>query len=93
MRLMLRFTIPVERGNQAQLDDSLSMVLKSLIDELKPEAAYFHLDDGKRAGTLVFEETDQSRLAIVNESLFKHCHAAIDIQPVLNLDDLMKGLE
>lgn len=92
MRLMLRFSIPVERGNQAQADDSLSSVLQSLVEQLKPEAAYFHLYDGKRAGTIVFEETEQSKLAIVNESLFEHCHAAIDIQPVLSLDDLMKAL-
>ena len=92
MRLMLRFSIPVERGNQVQADDSLSSVLQSLVEQLKPEAAYFHLHDGKRAGTIVFEETEQSKLAIVNESLFEHCHAAIDIQPVLNLDDLTKAL-
>ncbi|MCL1127861.1 hypothetical protein [Shewanella surugensis] len=74
MRLMLRFTIPVERENQPQADDSLFKVLKLLVEQLNPEAA------------------DQAQLAIVNESLFEHCHAAIDIQPVLNLDDLMKAL-
>ena len=31
MRLMLKFTIPVEKGNQAKADGSMSQVIKDLI--------------------------------------------------------------
>ena len=43
MRLMLRFTIPVERGNEAEADGSLALAIKELIEKMQPEAAYFHL--------------------------------------------------
>ena len=52
MRLILRFTIPVEKGNEAAADGSLAVAIDSMVKQLKPEAAYFHLDDGRRAGTI-----------------------------------------
>ncbi len=92
MRLMLRFTIPVEKGNQAGADGSLAKAIKELIDQVRPESAYFYLQDGKRSGMVVFEETDQTRMATINEPLFTKLDAAIDIQPVLVLEDLLKNI-
>jgi len=88
MRLMLRFTIPVEKGNEAGADGTLTKAIAELVEKLKPEAAYFHLDDGRRAGTLVFEESDQTRMPEINEPLFAHLNAAIDIQPVVSFEEL-----
>jgi len=70
MRLILRFTIPVQKGNESISDGTLTLALKSLVDKVKPEAAYFHLDDGCRAGTIVFEATDQLQMAEINDVLF-----------------------
>jgi len=92
MRLMLRFTIPVEKGNEAEADGSLSEAIKGLIDQVQPEAAYFHLQDGKRAGTIFFEESDQARMAVINEPLFAKLNAAIEIQPAVSLEELIGKL-
>jgi len=92
MRLMLRFTIPVEKGNEVEADGSLSEAIKGLIDQVQPEAAYFYLQDGNRAGMVVFEESDQVRMTAINEPLFAKLNAAIDIQPVLSLNDLLKNI-
>ena len=92
MRLMLRFTIPVEKGNEAKADGSLSEAIKGLIDQVQPEAVYFYMQDGKRGGMVVFEESDQVRMTAINEPLFAKLNAAIDIQPVLSLDDLLKNI-
>ncbi len=92
MRLMLRFTIPVEKGNEAKADGSLSEAIKGLIDQVQPEAAYFHLQDGKRAGTIFFEESDQARMAVINEPLFAKLNAAIEIQPAVSLEELIDKL-
>jgi len=88
MRLMLRFTIPVEKGNEAAADGSLADAIKDLVEQLNPEAAYFHLQDGMRAGTIYFQESDQARMAVINEPLFAKLNAAIDIQPAVSLDEL-----
>ena len=50
MRMMLRFTLPVERGNAAITDGMIAKTLESIMSQLKPEAAYFGPTDGKRGG-------------------------------------------
>jgi hypothetical protein len=89
MRLMLRFTIPVEKGNEAAADGSLADAIRDLVRQLNPEAAYFHLQDGMRAGTIFFQESDPARMAVINEPLFAKLNAAIDIQPAVSLDELV----
>ena len=34
MRLMLRFTIPIEKGNEAEADGSLSIAIKELVEQV-----------------------------------------------------------
>ncbi len=92
MRLMLRFTIPVEKGNEAAADGSMSQAIRNLVERIKPEAAYFYLDKGRRGGTIFFEETDQSELTAINEPLFASLNAEIDIKPAVSLDELMTKL-
>jgi hypothetical protein len=92
MRIMMRIRIPVEKGNEAVADGSMPKIIKNLVDQLKPESAYFHLEDGKRAGTIVFEESDVARLTAINEPLFASLNAEIELQPVLTLADLLKKL-
>lgn len=92
MRLMLKFTIPVEKGNQAAANGAVAQAIERLMKTVNAEAAYFMLLDGKRGGLIFFEETDQARLPAVNEPAFAALDAAIDIVPVLTLDDLKRGL-
>jgi hypothetical protein len=48
MRMMLRFTLPVEKGNQAFDAGVIGKTIESLMSKLKPEAAYFGPSEGKR---------------------------------------------
>ncbi|WP_170336804.1 DUF3303 family protein [Ruegeria arenilitoris] len=92
MRLMMKFTIPVEKGNEAERDGTLGKAIAGLIEEVKAEASYFALEDGKRMGIIIFEETDQARMPKLNEPLFAALNASIEIQPVLTADDLQRAL-
>ena len=55
MRMMLRFTLPVEKSNAAINDGSLGRTMESILSKLKPEAADFAPLDGKRAGMIFFD--------------------------------------
>ncbi|MCP3850058.1 MAG: hypothetical protein GY694_07460 [Gammaproteobacteria bacterium] len=92
MRLILRFSIPVQKGNEAASDGSMAQALRELIEKVKPEAAYFHLDDGQRAGTIVFEASEHPQMAAINEPLFVKLNAKIDIQPAIGLDELLEKI-
>lgn len=54
--------VPVEKDNSGKDDGSILKVLQSFIDKAKPEAAYFHLRDGKHAAAFLFEEADTAKL-------------------------------
>ena len=93
MGLMMIFRIPNAAGNAAGAHGDIGAAIQKLISDTDAEAAYFTMLDGMRAGIVIFEETDQARLATYNEPLMKHLGAQIDIVPVLNLEDLERGLE
>jgi hypothetical protein len=90
--MMLKFTLPVEEGNQAFKDGSLGKILESIMSKLKPEAAYFAPLDGKRSGMIFFDLAEPSQIVEVAEPLFSGLDAAVEIVPVMNGDDLRKGI-
>jgi hypothetical protein len=92
MRMMLKFTLPVEKGNQAFKDGSLGKTLESLTKKLKPEAAYFGPSNGKRSGMMFFDLAEPSQIVKIAEPLFSNLNAEVEIVPVMNGDDLRKGL-
>ncbi|MHA1527393.1 MAG: DUF3303 family protein [Alphaproteobacteria bacterium] len=93
MRMMLRWTVPVERGNETIRDGSLATTLQSLLAELKPEAAYFWPEEGERAGMMVFDMADTTQIPQIAEPLFMNLDAAVEFVPVMNADDLKTALE
>ena len=92
MRMMLKFKVPVEKGNEAFKDGTLASTIQSLVQQLQPEAAYFGPEKGERAGFLVFDMNDSSLIPVIAETLFSNLHAQVDFGPVMNADDLKKGL-
>ncbi len=93
MRTMLRWTIPVERGNDAIKDGTVMQIIESMLQELDPEAAYFFPEDGKRSGLIVFDMTDPSQIPQIAEPLFMSVNAAVEFLPVMNADDLRRALK
>lgn len=92
MRMMMRLTIPVEKGNEAAASGAMDQVIDHIIETLKPEAAYFHLDGGRRAATFIYQAEDAEQMAVINEPIFRALDASIDQQPVLTAADLGKAL-
>jgi len=92
MRMMLRFLLPVEKGNQAFTDGSLGKTLEAILNKLKSEAAYFAPFDGKRGGMIFFDLADPSQIVEAVEPFFLNLNASVEVVPVMNGDDLRKGL-
>jgi hypothetical protein len=62
------------------------------MNKLKPEAAYFAPMNGKRSGLMFFDLAEPSQIIEVVEPLFTKLNADVGIIPVMNGDDLRKGL-
>ena len=55
MRCLLKVSIPVETGNATIGDGTLPKTIESILNELKPEAAYFAEENGNRTGFIFFD--------------------------------------
>lgn len=92
MRMMLKFTLPVEKSNAAVNDGSLGRTMEAILSKLKPEAAYFAPMEGKRAGMIFFDLSDPSQIVESVEPFFLGLNASTELVPVMNAEDLRKGL-
>lgn len=92
MRTMLKATMEVAASNKAILDGTLPKIMKSTADRIQPEASYFLAIDGCRACIMVFDLKDPSEIPGIAEPFFLNLNAKVEFSPVMNADDLQKGL-
>ena len=92
MRVLLKAQVDAETGNQAIQDGPLRAVIGKISETVTPEAAYFGPQEGKRTVMLFFELDDSSLIPRVTEPLFAELNAELEILPVMNQEELMKGL-
>ena len=92
MRMLLHVTLDTEAGNRAILDGSIAMTIGQFVEKTKPEAAYFGPHNGRRSAMFVFDMQDSSQIPAIVEPFFIGLGADIEMTPVMNLDDLQRGL-
>ncbi|MFG2680271.1 hypothetical protein [Streptomyces sp. NPDC048392] len=92
MRVLLKATLDTEKANEAIRSGKLPEVIGRTLDDVKPEAAYFGLLGGRRTALMVFDMQDSSELPPTGEPFFTELNAEIEVVPIMNADDLRKGL-
>jgi hypothetical protein len=92
MRMMMKIQMDTEAGSRAIADGSLPQLMQETMGKLQPEAAYFGPDNGIRTAFVVFDLEDPSQLPPITEPLFRTMKANIQMFPVMNREDLQKGL-
>ena len=93
MRTMMKIKIDVEAGSRAVADGSIGRLMEQVLGPLQPEAAYFGPEDGMRTAWIVFDLQDPSQLPALTEPLFRELKATVQMIPVMNQEDLQKGLQ
>jgi hypothetical protein len=88
MRFMITCRIPVEKGNELAKAASLHSIILSMMEELKPEAAYFSDVEGARVAYIVVNMDDASQIASIVEPLFLELGATIQVHRVMIPEEL-----
>ena len=92
MRMMMKVQLDTEAGSRAIADGSMPQLMQETLGRLQPEAAYFGPENGIRTAFLVFDLQDPSELPPITEPLFRTLKANIQMFPVMDREDLQKGL-
>ena len=92
MRMMMKAQLDTAASTKAIQDGRMTTVMQSMMEKLKPEAAYFGPDGGQRTAFVIFQLDDPSQLPAISEPLFAEFNARIEFFPVMDRADLERGL-
>ncbi len=93
MRIMLSFRIDPEKGDALIKEGRIGETMESILEDLKPEAAYFTDVEGTRGGYLVVDIDDASQIPAMTEPLLLGVGATVQMHPVMTPEDLRGAAE
>ena len=89
MRFLFKISMPVEAGNKAAKDGFSA--IQRILEQQKPEAAYFYSESGKRTAFLILHMNDLSEIPALAEPWFLALNAGVEVHPVMTPADLQKA--
>jgi hypothetical protein len=92
MRMLLKFVFDTEAASESIRTGEMAEVNRTLAENTRPEAAYYGTENGKRTGYIFFDLEDPSQIPVIAEPLFQRVKATVEFIPVMNDDDLQRGL-
>ncbi|MFF7868555.1 hypothetical protein ACFZCT_19150 [Streptomyces qaidamensis] len=92
MRVLLKASMDTEKANEAIRNGTMGKLIQESLEQIKPEAAYFTSEHGKRTAFLFFDMQDSSQMPVLSEPFFLQLNAEVTYTPVMNVEDVQKGL-
>ncbi len=91
MRMLLHVKFPIEPFNSSVRDGSAGKKIQRILDDQKPEAAYFTEYDGCRGAILIVNVADPSKIPHFAEPWFLLFNAACEFHGVMTPEELAKA--
>ena len=91
MRVLMKVSLPVETANAFARKGTLGETIGRILQEIKPECAYFGDADGKRTGFFVVNLEGLHKIPATVEPWFLAFNASVQLTPVMTAEDLQKA--
>jgi hypothetical protein len=91
MRVLMKVSLPVETANAFARKGTLGETIRGILQDIKPECAYFGDADGKRTGFLVVDIEGMHKIPAIAEPWFLAFNASVQLTPVMTAEDLAKA--
>lgn len=91
MRMLMTAKMSTAEFNAVCKSGNVSKILNRIMEECRPEAAYFTTEDGQRTAFLIVNIDDPSVIPRFAEPWFLNFNARVDFRPVMTQDDLRKA--
>jgi hypothetical protein len=88
MRMIMEVKLPLEPFNAAVRNGTAGQIMKKILDDAKPEAAYFSAREGRRGGILIVEVAKPSDVPRLAEPWFLKFNAAVEFRICMKPEDL-----
>jgi len=89
--MLMHVSLPTEAFNAAVRDGTASQKIGRILDEQKPEAAYFTERDGVRGAYLIVEVENPTRIPALAEPWFLTFNSGVEFRIVMSPEDLRRG--
>ena len=91
MRILMKARLPVERANALASNGTLGKTIAGILEELKPEAAYFGEENGQRTAFVIVNIEGAHKIPALAEPWFLAFDASVSLIPVMTSEDLAKA--
>jgi hypothetical protein len=91
MRLIQRVTFPEKEFNEHVRNGTAASTMGRILETVRPEAAYFTLNQGHRCAVLIVDVKDASQYPALAEPWFLAFNATCDVDICMSPEDLQKA--
>ena len=91
MKMLLTVEFPLEPFNSLVRSGKAGEILERILETIKPEAAFFTEQDGKRGGIFVVNVKNPSDVPVFAEPFFLKLNASCRFRIVMSPEDLQKA--
>ncbi len=91
MKFLIKAITPIEKGNELIRTGKMGEYIQSVMEDLKPEAAYFTAEFGQRTAYYFVEVEKASDIPRLAEPLFLGSQADVEFYPVMKFEDFAEA--
>ncbi|MEU3610236.1 hypothetical protein AB0E83_33085 [Streptomyces sp. NPDC035033] len=92
MRMLLKVEMDTTTSNELIRQGAVQGLMQEALGRIRPEAAYFTVENGCRTGYFFFDLAESSDLPFLSEPFFMRLGAKVHYSPVMNQEELARGL-